>query len=898
MPERICPECKVWICAADDAYCGSCGRPCAALSLEALPAVTPVGEVSPVALKFHNASCAPARIRSCSFPVWFRPAKECSGTVAPGESLVIRGRASAQSVDTSPAVIATDLGDATAPLMAIPAQVRLIANPDRFEFWNFESTAARAIEVSVQPDSGTLRVTSTGSARAAWIRPSPLTAPQLISAGEPLAVQLLVDEADLARRLRAEGSKASAQIDLDYDGPHGPASASFELTFHQYRAPELIWVDAFQPPRRLAQMDRQTLEIVLANRIGRDESGGRRNATLTINSAVLRAADLALPAQLLSSDRLRIRGGETGVLIFELDLRSIPAGLVNLELAVETNANPPDRIFTVPVDVQPVEVFDGMIAIDFGTSNTCCAVLEREQDEPHAIPIDGPSTTAPTVVRYLALDGPRPEIEIGIAAKIKAAVDEAASAATLSQLKQHLGAANLALPLRPERSQLWTRREVREAAADYLGHVRSAAERKLGTVFREFVLTHPAVCSIRQYRNLRFALDRAFGTTEGARVDFLPEPVAALVPFIDAHSRRSNPQDYTLASFDLGGGTTDITVLEVNYNRPRENSLEIRPRIVTSWGERFGGEDLTTFLQKEILSRCRVILEQRRLNLTIAERGVFGASTTDALRNNHAIRDWAETFKARLSEENGQGQARASQLILSCVHPDAFHKPESVMFSAEDLAGSGAAALDTLFLKQVREQVERLAGRLAGSIPSPDWLNYIQLSGKTTFLPVVGAVLRERFPNTSIERAGDPKECVVQGACIFRAMSRNRVRRLIFSTQMARTTSNIGVKDPDTGAFVTLIPYDRAIPAEGLEGVAVNYWNGEAPVVLWEQLDLTGNSGTPLTVLGKWEPAHAPGVSDVFWTLRVRLNQQFELEVDAYMDERQVGFRSARGVAA
>ena len=80
-----------------------------------------------------------------------------------------------------------------------------------------------------------------------------------------------------------------------------------------------------------------------------------------------------------------------------------------------------------------------------------------------------------------------------------------------------------------------------------------------------------------------------------------------------------------------------------------------------------------------------------------------------------------------------------------------------------------------VFLEHLRRQIARLADRLALSCEGLPPLDFVQLSGKTAFLPVVREVLSSRF-TARIERADEPKECVVRGACLAQTLARGRIK--------------------------------------------------------------------------------------------------------------------------
>ena len=666
---------------------------------------------------------------------------------------------------------------------------------------------------------------------------------------------------------------------VDYEGPHGIARLPLNLVFTVRNRPELTWEGENAPPARLVAMARQTLAFTFANR--KRDDGGRLNAPLHIEEVELRAPggmacsirrQSVLPVDVLGSDSTRVE--------FALDLAGGPPGLYHFQLQVDSNGPQSLRTWdAVPVQIDRVAEFDGILAIDFGTSNTCCAMLETGGDV-EDVPLDEGRLTCPTLVRYLDLTPAVPETETGLRVKRMAAVDDAVAASKLDRLKQMLGEHTHLLPVRPKNSAFFVQREARDAAADYLRLLRLGAEWHKRAVFPEIVLTHPAVCSLRQYRNLRLAVEQAFGT--GRHIDFMQEPLAALIPFFGQMAAAPNAPSYTVAAFDLGGGTTDITLVNVQHARDEAGRLEIRPEIVASWGERFGGEDLTDLLMKELTARAQSIIARERPGYQLAARQVKGAADPDFLLNEAALREGAERLKAGLSEEQGDREPFQG-LLLRVIPPDADRPPEDYTVDATRLSQAAAVSLEAYFLAELRASICRLAARLRQSAAALPALDHIHLSGKTTFLPVVMQVFQQSF-TSQIHRAGDPKECVVRGACLARAMSRRgRAKRLALTVGQQRTTSSIGLMDED-GIFIPIIPLDCAIPEGGLESEYNNAWSGDGPIVLWENLGFEkerirqDKSRNPLLQkLGTWLPAGDSLPADTDFALRLKLNTDFTL---------------------
>jgi len=892
MASKLCPFCSAWQLAEDDAYCGYCGQPGAQLTLSASDQVFLAGELAPsVTLTLHNPTCGHLSVTGVVPPGWMKVMDTVPAKVAAASQISLRLRVNTHLMkgpDAGQVQVQTEAGTASLLLIAIAEKPALAVLPAEIECWwdrSDRSQRRKRITLELWPLAGHLRIRQV-AAVPSWMRVmSDFAEPAIVSAEKKLPVEIEIDTEAMEQAVE-RFKPAPIQLRATYDSPTGPHIASIEFTLTLKNSPELYWEDQHtKPPEKFATHE-QPLVLSFSNKAQSDPQDGRRNAALILDDVKL-TSKAGVVARLTSSLPIRVIGGDPPCKIaFQLDLEGVrPAYDHEFTLQFRSNRRSLDRPYRVQVGVRNLDAYDGVIAIDFGSSNTCCMVCPSG-GEMSSVELDEHSSIAPTVVQYVDLSGAVPEIETGLRVKLAATADDAAAASTLGGLKQQLGEATSEFSVRPVRSKQWVKREARSVAADYLRQIRVIAERQQGAFFERFILTHPAVCSLRQYRNLRNALGEAFGGAKKPR--FIQEPIAALVPFFDQMAQKPGQPDYTVAAFDLGGGTTDITVVRVRHIRTSANQIEIHPRIEKSWGERFGGENLTNLLVDEIKLRCRSLLAAENPGFSLAEDKVKGASKADIMRNKAALQWFAEGFKAGLSEEPG-AEPPPKDLILRAVHETPDVHPKDVRFRVEDLRRAGTADLEKLFQERVRSYVSGLIAPLREYVSRMDTvLGHIQLSGKTTFLPVVREVVKSCFA-AEIHRADDPKQCVARGACLAGRLAQGHAIRLMLPQEVQRTTFALGLMDEGARQFLKIIPYDCPIPAEGLVAERARAWNGEDNVLLWENLGVDdqryGKNGSPnptLNVLDSWEPAaRCPQPPESWLTLRVTLKSDFTLEVSA-----------------
>lgn len=798
----------------------------------------------------------------------------------PGQSLNLAAQARAAKVgaaEAAPITFHTHAGVGTAEILWIEEEPDLLCYPPRLEAWGGATEAEQ--EISLRTMHGKLIL------RSCRLEKFPGEA-ALVAAGKPPHNLLASVVQGPSVRLKLHAGTLplgphKARLAVEYLGPHGPAYTYAGLEIAVRRPPQLRWPGEHQRPRILRQTDRQRLPFQLQNQDPASRDSGVDNADLVITSVELTSLPGAeLPVQLLTPMPQRVRGGHAVEVVFELDLTRFegePARLHDFKLKAVTNAGVLDR--PCPVSIEPSAFFAGVVAIDFGTSNTTCAV-QLSGGAPELLPLDGEELISPTILSYLDLKRTPPAIETGARIKRIAVEDEAVAVSTADQLKQRLGERRQEIAIRARSTGEWGTRKASDAASDYLRDIRQSAEAHRNEVFSHFVLTHPARCSLRQHSRLRNALMQAFGA-RNARIAFLQEPIAALLPFMLEQAQLPVIRPYTVASFDLGGGTTDVAIVRVVHTETAGGQIEIRPSILHCEGQRFGGEDLTGFLRNQLTLRCERFLEVREPGARLITDNTSSVAALDVRRNRAALTMAAENYKASLSEEGSA--AAPSALDLRITQPDG--QTASYTFDFLVIASSVGPDLEQLFLDFTRDGVRAAARMLLSAVERLDiQLDSIQLSGKTSFLPVVPATLAALFPATPIQRALEPKECVVRGACLSQALQRGRIL-LQLPDQGQRLTSSLGVFSRHTPFFIPLLHADSPIPPEGLTADLPNAWDGEEHVELWEDLTAAPReieysaAVQHLSSLGRWVPemTHAgPGP----WTLRLMV-KDFQLSVFA-----------------
>ena len=204
-----------------------------------------------------------------------------------------------------------------------------------------------------------------------------------------------------------------------------------------------------------------------------------------------------------------------------------------------------------------------VIGIDLGTTNSCVATLEA--GKPVVIPNSEGARTTPSVVAFSKNGGER---VVGITAKRQAVTN---SERTIMSVKREMGTD-------------WKKKiddteyTPQEISAFVLQKLKSDAEDYLGREVKQAVITCPAYFTDAQRQATKDA-----GRIAGLEVlRIINEPTAAALAYgVD------KDDDQTILVYDLGGGTFDVSVLEI-YQVDGQPQIEVK---ATSGDNRLGGDD-------------------------------------------------------------------------------------------------------------------------------------------------------------------------------------------------------------------------------------------------------------------------------------------------------------------
>ncbi|MBN9746241.1 molecular chaperone DnaK [Amycolatopsis sp. A1MSW2902] len=394
------------------------------------------------------------------------------------------------------------------------------------------------------------------------------------------------------------------------------------------------------------------------------------------------------------------------------------------------------------------------VGIDLGTTNSVVAVLEG--GEPTVIANSEGSRTTPSIVAF-AKNG---EVLTGQPAKNQAVtnVDR-----TIRSVKRHIGT-----DWKTEiDGKAYTPQEI---SARVLMKLKRDAEAYLGEEITDAVITVPAYFEDAQRQATKEA-----GQIAGLNVlRIVNEPTAAAL----AYGLDKGEKEQTILVFDLGGGTFDVSLLEIG-----EGVVEVR---ATSGDNHLGGDDWDERIVTWLVDKFK------------AANGIDLTKDKMALQR---IREAAEKAKIELSSSN------SASINLPYITVDADKNP---LFLDETLSRAEFQKITSDLLERTRQpfnNVIRDAGIAVGDI------DHVVLVGGSTRMPAVSELVKELTGGREPNKGVNPDEVVAVGAALQAGVLKGEVKDVLL---LDVTPLSLGIETKG-GVFTKLIERNTTIPTKRSE---------------------------------------------------------------------------------
>ena len=417
------------------------------------------------------------------------------------------------------------------------------------------------------------------------------------------------------------------------------------------------------------------------------------------------------------------------------------------------------------VRVNKQEEYPHYLAIDFGTTNSCCAYIDLDTYEPKLIPLDSkvnPPEIMPSLIVYHSNLTNGKTHHVGYDAETYR-TSEIDGTYYISSVKRWLGYEwGRYFPnnqkLNPCDVVADILKHITEQAGDYLDKL------KLPSKIERCVVSHPTMFLHEQREDFKRAFEK-IGITD---VKLIDEGSAASIATIFQRHKKNN-SDYRLLVYDFGGGTIDIVLSQVTF---RDGVINFEP-LASGGNPRYGGDDVTQAIVDAVVEKFKSQIrsvnpdpdipyfDPRKTPQSSGNQDIERAKRT----NTGILYSQAEKIKRKLNEKTEtEWLFDLSVVVGNDIRPLEVltQNNNSLQLSTQELQTIIRPGLSATF-----DDIDTMIADNDEILP-----DIVILAGQSSKIHAVKEMMQVHFQkkygkNINVQLGEPPKECVVLGAAEY-----------------------------------------------------------------------------------------------------------------------------------